>query len=105
MDNPFSYPSLAFGAEGLELGAELNRYHSFRNETVEEENMMDTSQDDTSPAPVGAPMDEPPTGGQESTNTTSPVTIIASIGIVGLTVYLLQLVGAEDIGLDGFPTF
>ena len=37
MDNPFSYPSLAFGSEGLELGAELTRYNSFHapNYTLE----------------------------------------------------------------------
>ena len=50
MDNPFSYPSLAFGAEGLQLGAELNRYHAFQNETVEDEDMMDSSQEDPLPA-------------------------------------------------------
>jgi len=105
MDNPFSYPSLAFGAESLQLGAELNRYHAFQNETIEEEDMMDSRQDDTLPTPVGAPVDEPPTGGQESTDTTSPLTIVAGIGIVALTVYVLNLVGAEDISLDGFPTF
>tara|TARA_B100001287_G_C22686550_1_gene534145 strand:- start:3133 stop:3450 length:318 start_codon:yes stop_codon:yes gene_type:complete len=105
MDNPFSYPSLAFGAEGLQLGAELNRYHAFQNETIEEEDMMDSSQDDTLPAPVGAADDEPPTGGQESTDTTSPLMIVTGIGIVALTVYVLNLVGAEDLGLDGFPTF
>jgi len=105
MDNPFSYPSIAFGAEGLQLGAELNRYHAFQNETVEEENMMDSSQDDNLPAPVGAPVNEPPTGGQESTDTTNPLMLVAGIGMIALTVYLINLVGAEDISLDGFPTF
>ncbi|MHA1289800.1 MAG: hypothetical protein ACTSPB_20650 [Candidatus Thorarchaeota archaeon] len=105
MDNPFSYPSLAFGAEGLQLGSELNRYHAFQNETVEDEDMMDSSQEDKLPAPVGAPVDEPPTGGQESTGKTNPITILTTVGIIGLTVYVLSLVGAEDIGLDGFPTF
>ena len=105
MDNPFSYPSLAFGAEGLQLGAELNRYHAFQNETVEDEDMMDSSQEDKLPAPIGAPVDEPPTGGQESTDTTSPLKVALGVGIIGLTLYVLNLVGAEDIGLDGFPTF
>ena len=33
MDNPFSYPSLAFGAEAMQLGDSLKRYQSFRTES------------------------------------------------------------------------
>ena len=61
MDNPFSYPSLAFGAEAMQIGKELGRYNSFKNETT----TPSTNERDTDPAVPTETTDTPPKGGQD----------------------------------------
>ena len=64
MDNPFSYPSLAFGAESTQLGTELSRYNSFKNETEK----IETEREKDTVIPTAPDTETPPSGGQEIPN-------------------------------------
>ena len=99
MHDPFNYPSLAFGAEGMALGTMLNRYQSFRNE--ESESTDDRS--DPKPPP-GADDENPPNGGSES-STTQPIgKVLLGTAAVGLVFYVAHLVNSGDLIID-MPTY
>ena len=90
MDNPFSYPSLAFGAEAMQLGDSLKRYQSFRNET----DPLETEQD----------RDQTPPGGLGTSKelTITEKLLFGSIFFVGVYLATNYSDGQFDISL---PTF
>lgn len=101
MDNPFSYPSLAFGAEAMQLGDSLKRYQSFRNET----DPLETEQDrDNTPPPGDIPDDTPPAGGLGTSKEISLTEklLFGSIFFVGVYLAANYSEGQFDISL---PTF
>ena len=84
MDNPFSYPSLAFGAEAMQIGKELGRYNSFKTETETEP--VNTGRDTDSGIPTTDTTDTPPKGGQEVGKTWTPIEIVASGAFLALII-------------------
>ena len=101
MDNPFSYPSLAFGAEAMQLGDSLKRYQSFRNES----DPLETEQDRDNAPPAGEiPDDAPPAGGLGSSKETSVVTklFVGSVFVLGLYLASNYSDGQFDLSI---PTF
>lgn len=106
MDDPFNYPSQAFGAEGTALGDQLSRYSNFQLlgkvkdatknslEEVSELFSSEAEQRDWKDQSGGVPASdssngEPPQGGSpdEGTDWTSP-TNLAILGSFGLFVWL-----------------
>ena len=101
MDNPFSYPSLAFGAESMQLGDSLKRYQSFRNET----DPLETEQDrDNTPPPGEIPDDAPPAGGLRTSKENTLVTYLLFGGVLSLGVYLAANYSDGQFDLS-IPTF
>ena len=84
MDNPFSYPSLAFGAEAMQIGKELGRYNSFKTETETEP--VNTERDTDSGIPTTDTTNTPPKGGQEVGKTWTPIEIVASGAFLALII-------------------
>ena len=101
MDNPFSYPSLAFGAEAMKLGESLNRYQSFRNVTEP----LETEQErENPPPPADVPDNRPPTGGLGTSKETSVINYILAGGVLTLGIYLA--INYSDGQFDlSIPTF
>lgn len=100
MDNPFSYPSLAFGAEAMQLGDSLKRYQSFRNET----DPIETEQDRDNIPPGEIPDDTPPAGGLGTSKEISLTEkiLFGSIFFVGVYLAANYSDGQFDISM---PTF
>jgi len=106
MDDPFNYPSQAFGAEGTALGEQLARYANFSllkdvkdaaedflddfKEVFSAETEARDWQDQTVGAPASDVSDqEPPQGGNpvDSIDWASPTTL-AMLGSFGLFIWL-----------------
>ena len=101
MDNPFSYPSLAFGAEAMQLGDSLKRYQSFRNET----DPLETEQDrDNTPPPGEIPDDTPPTGGLGTSKEIPIINYLFGGGVLALGIYLAANYSDGQFDLS-IPTF
>lgn len=101
MDNPFSYPSLAFGAEAMQLGDSLKRYQSFRNESEP----LETDGEREQPIPPAkVPDDAPPAGGLESAKEIPIINYVLYGAILSLGIYLASNYsdGQFDISM---PTF
>jgi hypothetical protein len=96
MDNPFSYPSLAFGAESTQLGTELSRYNSFKNET--EKTQADRDIDPTVP-PTPSTELPPSGGGPETFNPANAITPILMVTTFTLLMYLLSTYDGENFVL------
>mgnify|MGYP003643940063 FL=1 len=86
MDNPFSYPSLAFGAEAMQIGKELGRYNSFKNETT----TPNTNEKDTDPAVPTETTDTPPKGGQDLSGKWTPLEIVTGVSMFALLILLAK---------------
>ena len=86
MDNPFSYPSLAFGAEAMQIGKELGRYNSFKTETETETEPLNTESETDPAIPTTDTTDTPPKGGQEVGKTWTPIEIVASGAFLALII-------------------
>ena len=95
MDNPFSYPSLAFGAESTQLGTELSRYNSFKNETEK----PGTEREKDTVIPTVAPTETPPSGGQETPNPSNLVTPLLMVTSFALLMYLISTYDGENFVL------
>jgi len=98
MDDPFNYPSQAFGAEGTALGEQLARYANFSllKERVEDSFLAEEGtrdwQDQTAGAPASDTSDqEPPKGSNpdDSIDWASPTTL-AMLGSFSLFVWLIS---------------
>ena len=101
MDNPFSYPSLAFGAEAMQLGDSLKRYQSFRNES----DSLETDGEREPPIPpADLPDDSPPTGGLETSKETPIINWVLYGAVLSFGIYLAANYsdGQFDISM---PTF
>ena len=108
MDNPFSYPSLAFGSESFQLGAELNRYNAFQADNYWSESDGEPEEDPVEDPrnPVGpAASDEiPPEGGSGVSD--RHVQYLAYAGIAAITLYFGYLWDKGELTSDIlFPTF
>ena len=101
MDNPFSYPSLAFGAEAMQIGKELGRYNSFKNETT----TPSTNERDTDPAVPTETTDTPPKGGQEVGKTWTPIEIVASGAFLALIILTAASYDSESNTFNILPNF
>jgi hypothetical protein len=95
MDNPFSYPSLAFGAESTQLGTELSRYNSFKNETEK----IETEREKDTVIPTAPDTETPPSGGQEIPNPSNLVTPLLMVTSFALLMYLISTYDGENFVL------
>ena len=101
MDNPFSYPSLAFGAEAMQIGKELGRYNSFKTETETEP--VNTERDTDSGIPTTDTTDTPPKGGQEVGKTWTPTEIVLGASSLALVIWIMSSYNYESNTFNILP--
>ena len=103
MDNPFSYPSLAFGAEAMQIGKELGRYNSFKTETEPEP--VNTERDTDRGIPTTDTTDTPPKGGQEVGKTWTPIEIVLGASSLALVIWIMSSYDYESNTFNILPNF
>ena len=101
MDNPFSYPSLAFGAEAMQIGKELGRYNSFKTET--ETDPVNTGRDTDSGIPTTDTTNTPPKGGQEVGKTWTPTEIVLGASSLALVIWIMSSYDYESNTFNILP--
>ena len=103
MDNPFSYPSLAFGAEAMQIGKELGRYNSFKTETETETEPLNTESETDPAIPTTDTTDTPPKGGQEVGKTWTPTEIVLGASSLALVIWIMSSYDYESNTFNILP--
>ena len=101
MDNPFSYPSLAFGAEAMQIGKELGRYNSFKTES--ETDPVNAGRDTDSGIPTTDTTNTPPKGGQEVGKTWTPTEIVLGASSLALVIWIMSSYDYESNTFNILP--